>query len=177
MNAVRQLENMGLSLILDQGNWFILGGLKSLPVESRRQAVAFAKEHKPAILEELRKRADEPTPTQLAHARRMLVDCPSTGGKLHCWHCSRCPEAARCSAWHGHRNDVTFFRQSEKPASLFLAEESEHDQAEAIVTTDYAALCPSYWRGCFICPEYRADSLRFCGRYSRVHEGLTEVVQ
>jgi hypothetical protein len=64
----------------------------------------------------------DPTPEQIAHARRMLVDCPETKGKLHCWHCSRCDRARRCTAWRIRRNDVEFFRQSEKPYSLFLVE-------------------------------------------------------
>lgn len=65
---------------------------------------------------------DEPTPAQLDHARRMLVDCPSTGGKLHCWHCSRCDDTRTCSAWRTRRHDVEFFRKSGEPYSLFLVE-------------------------------------------------------
>jgi hypothetical protein len=61
----------------------------------------------------------------LAHARRLLVDCPVVGGKRHCWHCSRCPGAATCQAWHERRLDVEFFRQSEKPYSLHLVEALE----------------------------------------------------
>ena len=64
-----------------------------------------------------------PTPEQIAHAQRMLVDCPSTGGKLHCWHCSRCGDARRCMAWRSRRADVEFFRRSERPYSLYLVEE------------------------------------------------------
>jgi hypothetical protein len=55
----------------------------------------------------------------------MLVDCPATGGKLHCWNCSRCPATETCQAWRGHRADVEFFRQSEKPYSLHLVEAPE----------------------------------------------------
>lgn len=66
--------------------------------------------------------ADAPTPEQIAHARRMLVVCPSTGGKRHCGHCSRCGDARTCSAWHGRRYDVEFFRRSHEPFSLFLVE-------------------------------------------------------
>lgn len=65
----------------------------------------------------------DPTPAQLAYARRMLVDCSTTGGKLHCWHCSRCSKAQVCTAWHSRRADVEFFRQSEEPYSLYLVEE------------------------------------------------------
>lgn len=67
--------------------------------------------------------SDDPSPEQLAHARRMLVDCPSTGGKLHCWYCSRCGDARTCSAWRSHRRDVEFYKNSEEPLSLRLVEE------------------------------------------------------
>ena len=146
MNIVTQLENMGLSLSLDQDSSFILGGLKKLPPESRRQAVEVAREHKPAILEELKNRAeafiarpaDAPAASKigqsrsahhsaaaLAHARRMLVPCPAHGRELHCWYCSRCAETASCQSWRARRYDVEFFRQSEKPESVYLLEEAE----------------------------------------------------
>ena len=64
----------------------------------------------------------EPTPEQIAHARRMLVNCPFTGGKLHCWHCSRCDDAGTCRAWRIRRRDVELFRNCEAPYSLFLVE-------------------------------------------------------
>ncbi len=64
----------------------------------------------------------DPTPEQIAHARRMLVDCPATRGKRHCWHCSRCGDARKCSAWRARAAYVESFRQSEKPYSLFLVE-------------------------------------------------------
>ncbi len=66
-----------------------------------------------------------PDPVTLAHAHTLLVSCPSTGLKLHCWHCSRCGEARSCTAWRTHRPDVEFFKQSEKPYSLYLVEETE----------------------------------------------------
>lgn len=66
--------------------------------------------------------AEPPTAAQLGHARRMLVDCPSSGAKLHCWHCSRCGNARRCTAWRTRRADVAFFRKSGEPYSLFLVE-------------------------------------------------------
>lgn len=65
---------------------------------------------------------DDPTAAQLDHARRMLVDCPSTDGKLHCWYCSRCDDARTCTAWRALRQDVEFFRKSGEPYSLFLVE-------------------------------------------------------
>jgi hypothetical protein len=81
------------------------------------------REHKAAILEALQAPPpDEPTPAQIDHARRMLVDCPSTGGKRHCWHCSRCDKTQTCAAWRSRRADVEFFREGRKPYSLYLVE-------------------------------------------------------
>lgn len=108
MNAVTQLESMGLSLRLDQDECFILGGLRKLPPDSQRHAVEMARAHKPAILEELKKRA----------------------GTV--------------------------------PGST---------------VPDYAAFCPDYWQGCQTCPEYRTDSVRFCGRYNRLRAETPEVLQ
>ncbi len=65
---------------------------------------------------------NESTPEQLAHARTLLVDCPVSRGKRHCWHCSRCGDARKCSAWRARAAYVESFRQSEKPYSLFLVE-------------------------------------------------------
>lgn len=125
MNIVHQLESMGLSLTLDEDDFFVLGGLKSLPVDSRLYAVEVAKAHKPAILEELKRRAEQPDPAALAHARSLLVACPVQGRKLHCWYCSRCSEVRGCMSWRKRRRDVEFFRGSGKPNSLYLVEEAE----------------------------------------------------
>jgi hypothetical protein len=119
MSAVSFLESMGLSLSLAEGGKVVVCGLKSLDREGRAYAVRLAQEHKSAIVEALQ----GPTPAQLAHARRMLVTCPATGGKVHCWHCSRCPEARTCLSWRVRRSDVESFRQSEEPFSLFLVKE------------------------------------------------------
>ena len=59
---------------------------------------------------------------------------------------------------------MEFFRTSDKPASLLLME--EHEAAGGVSVPDYAAFCPEYWKGCFSCPDFLADSLRFCGRYN-----------
>jgi hypothetical protein len=64
-----------------------------------------------------------PSTLELAYARSLLVNCPSTGGKLHCWHCSRCDRARKCAAWLPQRPNVIFFKRSEEPYSLFLVEE------------------------------------------------------
>ncbi|MDR1241796.1 MAG: hypothetical protein LBM00_03270 [Deltaproteobacteria bacterium] len=125
MNAVSTLESMGLRVSLNKSGGLSLAGLQTLSVDDRQVALALARENKASILEELRhpaSTADDPTPEQIAHARRMLVDCPTAEGKLHCWHCSRCDRARRCTAWRIRRNDVEFFRQSEAPYSLFLVE-------------------------------------------------------
>jgi hypothetical protein len=68
--------------------------------------------------------SDEPTPEQIAHARRMMLLCPALGERIHCWWCSRCfgAESGGCKAWRSHRDEVEFFRQSEEPFSLSLAE-------------------------------------------------------
>jgi hypothetical protein len=122
MTAVSTLESMGLRVSLNEsGNLFALAGLQTLSADERQAALTLAQENKTAIMEELRG-SDEPTPEQIAHARRMLVACPSTGGKLHCWYCSRCEKAGSCMAWRHRRGDVEFFRQSEEPYSLFLVE-------------------------------------------------------
>jgi hypothetical protein len=129
MSALAELHNMGLSVRLAGVNGLTLDGLKDLMPGQRDQALTLARQHKDSILEELHKRSlppsNDPTPDQLAHARRMLVDCPDTGGKRHCWHCSRCPASSSCMAWRVRRSDVIFFRQSEKPFSLFLVESLE----------------------------------------------------
>jgi hypothetical protein len=113
---------------------------------------------------------DEFTPVTaaLAHAQRMLVRCPIQKRDLHCWHCSSCGEAQKCRAWHTRRHDVEFFKGSEKPYSLSLVEGSEMEASGQ--APDYAAFCPEYWKGCFSCPGYVVNALRFCARYNRVHE-------
>ena len=119
----------------------------------------------------------DPTPEQIAHARRMLVRCPAKGRDLHCWYCSRCGDARKCKAWHTRSSDVEFFRQSERPYSLYLVEGGESDSHGQ--TPDYAVFCASYresYRNCFTCPDYQVNALRFCGRYNRLHEA-PEVVQ
>lgn len=65
---------------------------------------------------------DEPSAAELDHARHQLVACPVQKRRLHCWYCSRCSEAVRCTAWRPRRQDVEFYRQSEKPSSLYLVE-------------------------------------------------------
>ena len=66
-----------------------------------------------------------PTPEQIAYARTLLVACPSTGGKRHCWHCSRCENAKTCTAWHRLAVKVEFFKGSYEPYSLYVAETPE----------------------------------------------------
>lgn len=75
--------------------------------------------------------ADTPTPEQLAHARRLVVDCPIQGRGLHCWHCSRCGDTRTCSAWRGLRSEVERLKHSGKPYSLTLVEEMEAAHGEA----------------------------------------------
>lgn len=40
---------------------------------------------------------------------------------------------------------------------------------------DYAAFCPSYWRGCFDCPDFMLDHVRFCARHNLLAYGRPEV--
>ena len=125
MSALASLQRLGLSLSVSFDGKLILDGLKKLPREDRKQALSLAKGNKAAIIEALCKapRCEAaPTPDGLAHARRMLVVCPSAEGQLHCWYCSRCSMAAGCRAWRRHRADVAFFKRSEPPYSLFLVE-------------------------------------------------------
>ena len=36
---------------------------------------------------------------------------------------------------------------------------------------DYAAFCPDYFRGCFFCPEFMPDRVRFCRKWNRAFNG------
>ena len=186
MNAVTSLESLGLSLSLSENGKLAVEGLKRLSHEEREYALSLAQTHKSAIVSALRKQLTQPDSAALEHARRMLVDCPSTKGKRHCWHCSRCAEARTCTAWRTRRADVERFRQSGKPYSLYLVEGGEEetpglsDWLERVApgpTPDYAAFCSSYWRGCFECPDYLAGKLRFCARYNRLNNKAAEVEQ
>ncbi len=64
-----------------------------------------------------------PSPEELAHARRMQVACPHTQEWLHCWYCAHCDRSSRCTAWHKNRSDVLFYRRSSLPSSAFVLEE------------------------------------------------------
>ena len=95
---------------------------KNAPVQAMETAskIDYQIENAPSFV-------NEPTlaPAALAHARSLLVACPVQRRGLHCWYCSRCSEVARCTAWRSRRHDVEFFRNSEKPYSLYLVEEAE----------------------------------------------------
>lgn len=133
MNIVTSLESMGLVVRIDDAGALALTGLQTLSADERRVAVELVKENRAAIMEELRRRsrllanvniADTPTPAQLDHARSLLVDCPSTGGKLHCWHCTRCAKEMKCMAWrHIPAAEMRFQRSAAgKTYSLYLVE-------------------------------------------------------
>ena len=126
MNPVDELQEMGLGLRLSSGGDLTLDGLKKLSPEQRRRALEVAREEKPRIVDALKMRAIPPDPAALAHARRFLVNCPALGERLHCWWCSRCygVESGGCKAWHTHRDEVEFFKRSDAPYSLLLAEEA-----------------------------------------------------
>lgn len=40
---------------------------------------------------------------------------------------------------------------------------------------DYAAFCPDYFRGCFFCPEFMPDRVRFCRKWNRIFNGVDVV--
>ena len=65
---------------------------------------------------------DHPTPEQVNHARRLIVDCPMNEWKVHIWYCARCQRANQCGAWRHLREEVELMRESGKPYSLHLAE-------------------------------------------------------
>ena len=94
----------------------ILSGEK----HQKEEGIAQVSSEKPESVRHLP--LEEATPEQIAHARRMLVACPLTGGKLHCWHCSRCGDSQACRTWRTRRADVEFFRHSGPPYSLYLVE-------------------------------------------------------
>lgn len=126
MNVVEELRGMGLAVRLSpDGGGVTLGGLKGLSPEQRRRALEVARGEKPRIIDALKGQGISPDPAALAHARRMTILCPALGERLHCWRCSSCSgaETGRCKAWHSHREEVEFFRRSDAPWSLLLAEE------------------------------------------------------
>ena len=80
MNAVAALESLGLTLSFTPDGKLALEGLKRLSTEQRDNAVSLAKAHKPAIMEELLRRAGV-NPWE-AHWRAC---CPDYWEG--CWHC------------------------------------------------------------------------------------------
>lgn len=40
---------------------------------------------------------------------------------------------------------------------------------------DYAAFCPDYFRGCFACPDFLRDRVRFCRKWNRTFNGVDVV--
>ena len=40
---------------------------------------------------------------------------------------------------------------------------------------DYAAFCPRYWQGCFECPDFMPEMIRFCRVWNRAHYGVDVV--
>jgi len=56
LRAAADLERMGLTLKLTTGDKLVVKGLSLLSAEQQEHALAVAKKHKPAILEELRQR-------------------------------------------------------------------------------------------------------------------------
>ena len=106
----------------------------------------------------------DPTPEQIAHANRMLVDCPNTPGvKWHCWYCSRCSKSSECSAWHHLRSDVKFFKLSGPPYSLAVVEQQKtKPKALAPPPKEYAPLDEDI--------EHRCT---FCGQVFERPEGLS----
>lgn len=40
---------------------------------------------------------------------------------------------------------------------------------------DYAAWCADWWRGCFACPDFMPERVRFCRRWNRAVHGVDVV--
>ena len=74
MNAVLNLESMGLTLSLDSCGGLSVDGLHTLTAENRRNALALAKDNKHTIVEELRRRSAGSTQRE-----------PVTTGNLPAW--------------------------------------------------------------------------------------------
>ena len=86
MTTVSTLESMGLTLGLTSDGNLSLEGLKRLSDEQREYALSVAKEHKPAILHELRRRKKQ-APGNRFEAY-WYETCPDY------WRgCSSCPDA------------------------------------------------------------------------------------
>lgn len=49
------------------------------------------------------------------------------------------------------------------------------EAAGDMVVPDYATFCPAYWRGCFACPEFMVDKVRFCRKWNRAFYGVDVV--
>jgi hypothetical protein len=120
MNPIAELERMGLALRVSPDGNLTMEGLKALSPDQRERALGLVREEKDRIIDALL----GPDPAALAHARRMLLHCPALRVKVHCWWCSRCSggESGQCKAWHSHRAEVEFFRRSDAPYSLLVAE-------------------------------------------------------
>jgi len=61
MSAAQTLKNMSLTVRLDSRGGLVVGGLLSLPLVDRHNALALAKENKPVIIAELQRRATLPS--------------------------------------------------------------------------------------------------------------------
>ena len=40
---------------------------------------------------------------------------------------------------------------------------------------DYTVFCPRYWQGCFVCPDFMPDMIRFCRSWNRAVYGVDVV--
>lgn len=49
------------------------------------------------------------------------------------------------------------------------------ESAGGALVPDYGAWCPDWWRGCFACPDFLRDRLRFCRKWNRVFHGAEGV--
>lgn len=56
---------------------------------------------------------------------------------------------------------------------------SYHETASFPLTPDglpdYAAWCADWWRGCFACPEFMPERVRFCRKWNRAVHGVDVV--
>lgn len=47
--------------------------------------------------------------------------------------------------------------------------------AGGVVVPDYAAWCADYFQGCFACPDFLRDKVRFCRKWNRTFHGADVV--
>lgn len=65
------------------------------------------------------------------------------------------------------------FPAGDKSDALHLP--SMKQGAGGVVVPDYAAWCAGYFQGCFACPDFLRDKVRFCRKWNRTFHGADVV--